>query len=252
MTTETRAGVPGSEVNALRTPILISVAGACAVFTGFVWLYPLLAGRSIAQMDQRLGIEQFENGQRLQAAGEYANAIQAYELALDGQFEDPKYRTFTLKALGALLWWQESAEAALPYLEEAYASPNAPLTLYEPLCDSLLQVDRLDDIPPVCDRWYGEAARQENPEQQAQALYYLGKSEQARGDHAAAMARFSQGVQLHPGGDNAYELGIAHHRAGDWDRALTYLNQYLATGSGGRARHAREIRERILAGQSSD
>jgi tetratricopeptide (TPR) repeat protein len=198
-------------------------------------------------MDRSLGIEQFENGQRLQAAGEYANAIQYYQLALDGRFEDPKYRTFALKALGTLLWWREGPEAALPYLEEAFRSPDAPITLYAPLCDSLLRVGRLEDITQVCERWYSDAGRQNDTGQQAEALYYLGRMLQERGDETGSLARFYQGVQHHPGGNNAYELGLAYYRAGDSGQALTYLEQYLETGTGGRAEYAREVRGRILS-----
>lgn len=230
----------------LRIPVLIVTAVCCVAFTGFVWFYPRIAGPTIAQMDRGLGIEQFENGQRLQAAGEYLNAIQYYQLALDGYFEDPKYRTFTLKALGSLLWWREGPEAALPYLEEAFRSPDSPITLYAPLCDSLLRVGRLEDITQVCERWYSDAGRQNDKEQQAEALYFLGRMLQERGDEAGALARFYQGAQHHPGGNNAYELGLAYYRAGDSGQALTYLEQYLETGTGGRAEYAREVRARIL------
>lgn len=240
------------ETKSPYTLIFVAAAAACAAFTAFVFVYPRLAGPAIARMDRALGLEQFENGQRLQAAGEYANAIQSYQLALEGHFEDPKYRTFTLKALGALLWWRESAEAALPYLEEAYQSPYAPLTLFDPLCDSLLQTGRIEDIPPVCERWFHEAGLVNDTEQQARALYYLGKVQQERGDDAGALARFYQGVQLHPGGDNAYELGLAYYNAGDNGQALVYLEQFLESGSGGRAQYARDVRDRILSGRSAE
>jgi len=241
--------VYGQISHAVRRPVLVFTVAACIAFTAFVWGYGRFAGPVIARQDRALGIVHFEKGQRMEAAGEYANAAQCYRLALDGTFDDPQYRTFTLKALGALLWWREGAEEALPYLEEAYAQPDAPLTLYGPLCDSLLQVGRLDDIPPVCERWQREAKEQGNPEQQAMAVYYRGRVAQERGEPARARKLYHEGIELHRGGYNAYGLGVMYFRSGGFDKSLTYLEQFLESGSGGRAQHARQLRDEIMQKQ---
>jgi len=243
-----RGTAMGKPVDAAFTRRLIYVCTALAsvAFAGFVVGFVRFAEPVITTLDRSLGIVQFEKGRRFEEAGEYANAIQCYRLALEGEFEEPKYRTFALKALGALLWWREDPEAALPYLEEAYAQPEVPITLYAPLCDSLLQADRLSDIPPVCERWRADAIAQNEPGEQAQAMYYLGKVMQGRGDAAGARECFARGVQLRPGGFNAYELGLSYYRSGDYEEALTYLDQYLEGGSGGRAAHARTLRAEIL------
>ncbi len=238
-------------VRVVRGPVLVFTAIACIAFAGFVWGYARFGQSAIAQMERTLGVVQFEKGQRMEAAGEYANAAQWYRLALAGNFESSKYRTFTLKALGALLWWREGPEEALPYLEEAYAQPDAPITLYAPLCDSLLQVGRLDEIPPICQRWQADAKQQGDTEQEAMSLYYRGRVAQERGNRDQARALFQQGLELHRGGGNAYELGLMHYHAGEFDRALTYLQQFLESGAGGRAEYARKLRDEILQKQGN-
>jgi tetratricopeptide (TPR) repeat protein len=229
-----------------NVPIYVCAVLTSLAFAAFVVGYARYAEPVIARMDRSLGIVQFEKGQRFQEAGEYANAIQCYQLALEGKFEDPKYRTFTLKALGALLWWREDPQAALPYLEEAYAQPEVPITLYAPLCDSWLQVGRLDEIPSACERWRADAIAQRDAGQHAQAMYYLGRVTRELGDESGAREYFVQGVQLRPGGFNAYELGVSHYRSGEYEQALAYLDEFLEGGSGGRADYARRLRAEIL------
>lgn len=228
-------------------PLILGFSGAAGVlFTALVWIYAQHGAPIVQRMDRALGMILLEEGERLEAAGEYENAADCYRLALQGEFEAHKYRTYTLKRLGALLWWREGPESALPYLEEAYRQSDAPITLYEPLCDSLLRVGRVDAILPITGRWYKEAEQAGHPDQQALALYYEGKVYQAQGDADRALESFLAGTGIRPGGSNAYELGLAYYHAGRFDEALKYLEQFLETGSGGRVQYARTLREEIL------
>ncbi|MCC6696958.1 MAG: hypothetical protein IT365_15120 [Candidatus Hydrogenedentes bacterium] len=225
--------------------LVLSLIAACG-FCVFVCAYARTGERLLEQSMRKQGMIYLEQAERLETAGEYENAAQHYRLALEAEFDAHKYRTYTLKRLGALLWWREGPQAALPYLQEAFQQPDAPITLYEPLCDSLIQLGRRDEVYDVLARWREEAHAGKDREQEALSYYYEGKAFQESGDEAKAREAFMAGTQVLPGGRSAYELGVAFHREGDDDGALLHLEQFLVTASGDRARYARTLMDEIL------
>ncbi|MCC6490382.1 MAG: hypothetical protein IT364_23055 [Candidatus Hydrogenedentes bacterium] len=235
-----------TEAASLTGVTLVLSLIACCGFSVFVCAYARTGERLLEQSVRKQGMIYLEQAERLETAGEYENAARHYRLALDAEFDAHKYRTYTLKRLGALLWWREGAEAALPYLQEAFQQPDAPITLYEPLCDSLIQLGRHDDVYEVLSRWREDARRGSDREQEALSYYYEGKAFQKTGDEAKAREAFMAGTQVLPGGRSAYELGAGFERKGDDGLALLYLEQFLETGSGERARHARTLIDEIL------
>lgn len=235
-----------AEASSLAGVALLLSLIACCGFCLFVFAYARVGERLIEQSVRKQGMIYLEQAQRLEAAGEFDSAAAQYRLALDAQFDAYKYRTYTLKRLGALLWWREGPEAALPYLQEAFRQPDAPITLYEPLCDSLIQLSRHDEVYDVLARWRDAARSAGDKEQEALSHYYEGKAFQETGDETKAREAFVAGTQVQPGGRSAYELGVGYEREGDDESALLYIEQFLETGSGDRARHARSLRDEIL------
>ena len=233
------------EPSSLAGVTLVLSLIACCGFCLFVVLYAWMGGRLVEQAVQKQGMIFLEQAERLETAGEYENAAQHYRLALNAEFDAHKYRTYALKRLGALLWWREGAESALPYLREAFQQPDAPITLYGPLCDSLIQLGHRDESYEVLARWRAEARAAQDREQGALSYYYEGMAFQNTGEEAKAREAFLIGTKILPGGNSAYELGVAFHREGDDESALTYLEQFLETGSGNRARYARTLRDEI-------
>ena len=231
----------------------MAVAGltglAFAAYVAFVALYSHFGTPLVQRMHATIGETLLDRGVRFEQVGEYENAAQCYREALECRFDGPKDRTFALKRLGALLWWRDGAEAALPYLEEAYAQPDFPITLFEPLCASLVDVARVDEALDVARRWSAAAAA--HPGQQASAKYYEGRVYIQRGETDRALQAFLEGNDIVPGGFNAYEAAILYYRAGDLDKALPLLEGYLRGGKGDRAKYARSLRERILERQNA-
>lgn len=198
----------------------------------------------------RLGEVGLENGQQYQAAGEYDQAIDAYKQALNAKFALRKNRTFTLIKLGTLLMWRTSHEAALPYLEEAARDPEAPLSVFEYLCDCLITAKQYAKVHEAVRQWDSAAARARQTASQAQAKYYDGEAYRAEGNDPQALASYLAGNDIQPGGLNAYEAAQLLHKNGQLDKALELLELYLPGGSGGRAEYARYLRNQILAAKA--
>jgi tetratricopeptide (TPR) repeat protein len=148
--------------------------------------------------------------------------------------------------LGRLLWWTEGPQQALPYLEQAYRQPDHSIWFYEALCDSLIKVGRHDHALAVAEHWQARAAEMRDPQQQARAACYKGRSHLARANTDTALACFMEGCSLYPGGQNAYEAGILLHARGEDQKALMYFDQFLTEGTGERAQYVQRLRKRIL------
>lgn len=240
--------LPEVPPTAMNTVVLVLTALAFAAFLTFVAGYARLGTPLIQTMDTNIGEVLFDQGRRFEQAGQYDNAAERYRQALAARFDAPEVRTVVLKRLGTLLWWREGAQAALPYLEEAYAQPDFPPNLYEPLCASLIDVGRLPEAMDVVNRWLSAA---DQPQRQADAKYYQGKVYAAQGKTDQALEAYVAGDALVPGGRNAYEAGLFWYKAGDFDKALPYLDRYLRGGSGNTAEYARSLRKKIIEAQGA-
>ncbi|HOZ46468.1 MAG TPA: hypothetical protein PLO37_10840 [Candidatus Hydrogenedentes bacterium] len=235
---------PGANRLALSVSAVVFTA-----FVAFTVVYGLLGTPVVSGLSDRLGEIMFERGKQFEAARQYENAILCYRRALECRFAGAQNRTFTLKRLGTLLYMREGPEVALEYLEEAYHGEDTPITLYAPLCESLIRAGRMEDVLEVAQRWFDEATAAARPDDQAQARYYEGVVYQKQGRHEKARETFLAGQAIRPGGNNAYELGVMAFSNHDYDEALRYLDEFLQGGTGGRAQYARQLRERILLEQ---
>ncbi len=206
---------------------------------GYVRFVPPL----LARLDVQIGEVLMREGMRFEAAGAVENAQERYLLALQARFAGPQNRAHTLKQLGTLLWAEGDAAGAIPYLREAAESPYAPITVYEPLADALLQLGRDAEAEAVIGQWREVLDAHPDREARASAEYYLGKIARDRGDRDAAERHFAAAHELQPGDRGTSELAVLYYESKRYAEAIAAVDQCLQAGvSGARADYLRQIR----------
>lgn len=226
-----------------RAAIAFTALGAAGLIA-FVLVFGRFAGPLVNSLDEELGEVLMERGMRFEASGEVENAKETYLEALERPFHGEHNRADTLKRLGTLYWREGREDAALPYLRDASEFEQPPRSVFEPLVDSLIALNRFDEAEQTLSRWLGLV--KEDGTEVAKAKFYEGRLAILRGDRKRAEVAFLEGVRLVPGGRNAAELGTLYFLEHRYEEALPYVNQYLETGSGQRAEYLRSVRERIL------
>jgi len=220
----------GTTKSLLRAAIAIAAAGLI-LLVAMATLYVGNGARLLARMDLSVGEILMNEGMRFQESGASENAKERYRAALGARFAGEQNRILTLKLLGALYWADQDYERAVPLLEEAVASPHVAPTYFEPLCDSLYQLQRYDEVLALLPRW--KAAAADRPDIGAVAAYFEGVTLLMKRRWEAAVAAFEAGNRLAPGGRNAEELARIYANRGELKRAMQYIDQYLATGAPG-------------------
>jgi len=145
---------------ALRATLWLS-AVALLLFVVALWGYRLTGLRVLQALDDSVGEVLMKEGMRCEAAGATALAKAKYEAALAARFAGPQNRVFSMGRLGTILWEEKNFEAALPLLEKAASSPLAKVEIYEPYCDTLIELKRYPDAEAAVARWaelLGDAA----------------------------------------------------------------------------------------------
>jgi tetratricopeptide (TPR) repeat protein len=122
-------------------------------------------------------------GLRCEAAGALAEAKERYSLALQGRFEGPQNRTDTLKHLGLLYLDEGKLDEAAKNLGEAADSPYAPITVYGPLCDVLLKLERYDETEKTVAVWRKVLEKYPNADALAEANRAAERAQQLRAGH---------------------------------------------------------------------
>jgi tetratricopeptide (TPR) repeat protein len=219
-----------------------TVIGMTALLSGII-LFTTFGGSMVEGLDERLGEVLMNRGIRLEAAGEYASAREAYSRALGQNFYGPQNRAMTCKRLGALYWNEGRYDAAFTYLQKASEFDPPIISAFEPLADSYIQLLRFDEAARTVQRWTETAQRLDIQEEVAKAHYHRGRVAVQRGDAQAAIEAFN--AALAAGGDNRslYELATLNYEAGNYEATLEYIDQYLQSGGGPRADVLRDLRK---------
>lgn len=226
----------------------IVLYAACAVYVRVAppWLDSL--GDAVGEVLMR-------EGMRLETAGALANAQDRYEQALAASFAGDFNRLHTEKLLGALLWRQGNYSDAEPHLRAAIEAPDPSLGAFEPLADVLFQLRRLDEATAITETWRTLAEARGDKTAQAAALFHAGRIAVRQDDPDRAIPLYEASLALDASSTSASDLGILYDQRGEPEKAITYLDQYLAHGgSGGRAEYARQLRARLaqeLAAQAA-
>lgn len=201
------------------------------------------------RIEGSVGEAMFTKAVQLEEAGLYDEAEEAYRAALMARFKGPWNRTDALKRLGTLLWWRKGPGKALPFLLECYYRPSSPITLYEPLTDSLTRLNRAEEALKVAAYWRQIAQNRGDVRQEALSHHYEGLARRVLGDEDAALAHFIEAEKLSPGGVSAYEAGVRLYDLGQWGQAEPFLDAFVRahTDSPNRVQYARRLLELIRA-----
>ncbi|MFP4502620.1 MAG: tetratricopeptide repeat protein [Candidatus Hydrogenedentota bacterium] len=235
----------GEPAGLLRATVVLT-AVALIAFLGGTALYVHLGGGMVNALDEELGEILMQRGMRFEKAGQLENAKATYREALECTFTGPQNRADTLKHLGVLYWNEHEYAKALPLLREAVSFDPPPMSAFEPLADCLYQLGRFEAAETLLDRWQRRAGDLGHAGQIARAKYYEGMIALEHGATQDAIEAFRAGVEHVPGGRNASQLGVLYYEASQYDKALTYIDQYLETGTGNRAQYMRQLRKRAL------
>lgn len=218
---------------------------ANVLFVCFVVLYGRYGGAFVDALPHAYGDELLAQGLLLEKSADSTRAIALYEEALTKYFSLESKRTETLQRLGNLLLWNESAAAALPHLEAAYARDDHDIWLYEPLCQALIQLDRTDDAEAYAREWREKAASTDNSEQMARAAFIQGTIMQKTGRNVAAYDAFGEAFALNDMTSAAYYAGVTAYDLGRMDEARKYLEIYARRGQGDNLAWAQELLGRL-------
>jgi len=188
-----------------------------------------------------------EEAIRFDRAGLVEDARTIYEAALRSRFQGPHNRVYTAKRLVTLLWGQGELDQAVVYLQQAATSPYAPVSVHEPLCDTLIRLGRNGEAEAAIQGWRNALPPEPDPAVLSAIQYHLGRLALGQGDPTAAETHFREGNVLVPGGRNASELGDLFFVAHRYEDAVAFYDLYLRRGaSGDRARRARHNRTAAL------
>lgn len=245
MSKKTVKTAEGMERHSETRAILSLTLCANVLFICFVVFYGRYGGAFVDALPNASGEELLARGLLLETNTDSAGAMALYKEALTKYFTHEAKRTETYQRLGNLLLWNEGADAALPHLETAYARDDHDIWVYEPLCQALIQLDRLEDAEAYAREWRDEAASNEDTEQMARAAFIHGTVLQKAGRNEAAFDAFSEAFALNGMTPAAYHAGVTAYDLGRMDEARKYLDIYVRRGQGDNLAWAQELLQRL-------
>lgn len=197
-------------------------------------LYMRLAPPALARLNGSAGEVRMHEAQRLEEAGARQAAIDVYQSALPLSFAGEFNRVHVLKRLGSLLMLEERFEESLPYLYEAVRHPEGDIKGYDALCTSLYRLARWPETGAAAAEWLERARALNDTPREAQALFYLAKSEYGLGKREEAEAALRASAELHPGERSDAELARLLFELGRADEALEFATRFLESGGSGK------------------
>ncbi len=228
-----------------RYAVILIAASEIALLIGAAG-YIRVAPNFLDRLGLNVGEVLMKEAIRFEEAGAVENAKEHYLLALDARFAGPQNRLYTLRRLGGLCLNEGHPEEAVNYFRQIIDSPSPSLAAYEPLVAAYYQLNQFDEAERILRQWE-QAAIFPDTATKASFCFHAGRIARARGDLASALAKFQEGMELSPESANASELGLLYFDQGKYQEAVAAMEQYLNSGgSGDRAQHARQIRERAL------
>lgn len=215
-------------------------------FASAVGLYGRFGGDLVDSLDESLGEVMMERGIRAQDTGDLEAAKAAFHKALDNPFYGQQNQADTLKRLGVIYWSEQQYDSAMIYFMKVLEMDPPPISVFEPYCDSLINLNRMAEARAVQAQWLALAEKLGSNDEYANAKFFEGRIALKDDDRERAVASFLEGLQRAPGGRNASELADLLAETGAYAEALEYADAYLETGTGPRAVRMRELRATLL------
>lgn len=163
--------------------------------------YRVFGAQLTAGLDEACAEAAYVAGQKLEAGGNLAQAVQKYRQAMEGQFASDGLRTQCGLAIGDLLFKQdrfgEALEAYQALPEQAFNRAGA----YTGYVTALWRAGNLDEATRLGMIWLQLAEQEGQPDQQVWARNVLMQAANAKGDLEGALAQGNAILALEPGND---------------------------------------------------
>lgn len=205
---------------------VFALLGGAACVTGAL-LFIKVAPPLLDTMHLTISELTMREAQRMEDAHVYAKAFAKYQEALEGRYQGPQNRAYTLYRLG-MLQREQGLGVGLPdYLVQAVEHPRSLLEAFEVYAHELMSnLDQKNEssLLQLFPRWEN---RLEMPDEYAMYYFYRGGYAQLKGQNNAAKAFWARGEGYESGSPCAWALGEALFAEGDVDMASFYNNEYL-------------------------
>ncbi len=248
---------PRGRPEAPASPGLVLRNGAqCLVFLsgGLFMVFVLgvyLMGSSWARnLDEQLGEVTAARARALADAGQVLRAIDLYEKALAGKFEDPRQRIWKSKELVVLLIEEEMYEEALSAALELYkADEAAGLWAFRQIQIPLWEENRYEDSLGLATTWYEMAKSEDFRPAMALGKAYMGRPYTELGLQKRAASAVVEAFRIDPTLETAMIGGRLLAQVGYRQEAGPLLEFAIANGEGEVREQAKAIRRRLEGNQ---
>ncbi len=211
-------------------------------------IYRVFGAQLTAGLDEACAEAAFDAGQKLEAGGNLAQAVQKYRQAMEGQFASEDLRTQCGLAIGDLLFRQERFEEALEAYqvlpEQAYGRSGA----YTGYVTALWRAGKLDEAARLGAVWLQLAEKEGQPDQQVWARNVLMQVANANGDLEGALAQGKAILALKPDSDARVTVARILRGQGKLEEARAHAETLVkSTESPALQQAGRQLLEQLAA-----
>jgi len=218
-----------SDRTLLIAACIFSFVGA-ALCIAAAFAYARLAPPVLDNMHTTISELTMREAQQLESAHNYTAALDTYLMALNGRYQGPQNRAFTLYRLGMLQREQGVGEGYPDFLMQAYEHPDCPTAAYEVAARQMLSEYSAEQEAPLSELFARWETVVQTPEEWAMLFFYRGGHAKMAGQAEKARVYWERGNGYAPGTPCAYALGELHFANAEYDLAELHNNKYLLEG----------------------
>lgn len=185
-------------------------------------VYRVFGAQLTAGLDEACAEAAFDAGQKLEASGNLAPAVQKYRQAMEGQFASEDLRTQCGLAIGDLLFKQDRFEEALEAYQALPETAFGRSGAFTGYVTTLWRAGNLDEAARLGVVWLQLAEKEGQRDQQVWARNVLMQVAQAKGDLEGAMVQGNAILALEPGSDARVTVARILRSQGKLEEARTH------------------------------
>lgn len=184
--------------------------------------YRVFGAQLAAGLDSACAEASYVAGQKLEAGGNLAQAVQKYRQAMEGQFASEALRTQCGLAIGDLLFKQERFGEALAAYQALPAEAFNRAGAYTGYVTALWRAGQLDEAAKLGAVWLQLAEKEGQKDQQVWARNVLMQVAHTKGDEAGALTQGNAILALDPGNDARVTVARILRGQGKLDEAKVH------------------------------
>lgn len=211
-------------------------------------VYRVFGAQLTAGLDEACAEASYVAGQKMEAGGNLAQAVQKYRQALEGRFASEALRTQCGLAIGDLLFKQERFGEALAAYRALPAEAFGRAGAYTGYVTALWRAGNLDEAARLGAVWLQLAEKDGQKDQQVWARNVLMQVANAKGDLDGALAQGDAILALEPGNDARVTVARILRGQGKLDEAKAHAEALVKnTESPSLQRAGRQLLEQLSA-----